>query len=34
MTPDDFVTLATQAGIVFTVLCAFCAWLHIKAASE
>lgn len=33
MTPDELVTLGKTVAMVFTVICAFCAWLHVKSVS-
>jgi hypothetical protein len=33
MTPDELVMLGKTSIICFLVLCAFCAWLHVKSES-
>lgn len=34
MTEQAFMTVLGQIGVVFLVISAFCAWLHVKAVSQ
>lgn len=34
MTDELFMTILGHTGVVFLVISAFCAWLHVKAVSQ